>query len=113
MAEEVGNTQSISNCSNNNNSSSSSSPTTTAEEAVSSSASPTASSSDHHPNENDENDDSRSDTTTATTTATANSAIPEPIRDLLPATLSRLTAGLPMHELDIIIKEATACEDAL
>jgi len=111
MAEEVGNTQSISNCSNNNNSSSSSSPTTTAEEAVSSSASPTASSSDHHPNENDENDDSRSDTTTAT--ATANSAIPEPIRDLLPATLSRLTAGLPMHELDIIIKEATACEDAL
>lgn len=41
------------------------------------------------------------------------SVIPEPIKDLLPATLSRLTAGLPMNELDIIIKEATACEDAL
>ena len=39
--------------------------------------------------------------------------IPEPIRELLPATLSRLAAGLPMHELDIIIKEAKACEDAL
>mmetsp|Transcript_4968 Transcript_4968/g.9233 ORF Transcript_4968/g.9233 Transcript_4968/m.9233 type:complete len:353 (+) Transcript_4968:88-1146(+) len=39
--------------------------------------------------------------------------IPEPIRELLPATLSRLTAGLPLHELDIIIKEAKACEDAL
>ena len=39
--------------------------------------------------------------------------IPDAVRDLLPATLSRLTAGLPMHELDIIIREAMACEDAL
>ena len=32
---------------------------------------------------------------------------------ILPQTLFRLSAGLPIHELDIIIKEATACEDAL
>lgn len=39
--------------------------------------------------------------------------IPEAIRDILPATLSRLAAGLPMHELGVIVKEAMACEDAL
>ncbi len=35
------------------------------------------------------------------------------IHSLLPAVLSRLAAGLPMCELDVIIKEARACEDAL
>ena len=39
--------------------------------------------------------------------------ITEAIRDMLPVTLSRLAAGLPMHELDVIVKEAMACEDAL
>ncbi|KAL7532267.1 hypothetical protein ACHAWF_004066, partial [Thalassiosira exigua] len=39
--------------------------------------------------------------------------VPESIRELLPTTLSRLTSGLPVHELDTIIKEAKACEDAL
>ena len=39
--------------------------------------------------------------------------ITEAIRDMLPITLSRLVAGLPMHELDVIVKEAMACEDAL
>ena len=42
-----------------------------------------------------------------------NPIIPEQVQQLLPATLSRLTAGLPMHELNIIIKEAKACEDAM
>ena len=41
------------------------------------------------------------------------SPLPAHLRDFLPATLSRLAAGLPLHELDVIIKEATACEDAL
>jgi len=35
------------------------------------------------------------------------------VPDIGKQTLHRLTAGLPMHELDIIIKESTACEDAL
>lgn len=35
------------------------------------------------------------------------------IQKLLPTVLSRLAAGLPMHELSTIIKEACACEDAL
>lgn len=35
------------------------------------------------------------------------------IHNLLPAVLSRLAAGLPMHELSTIIKEARACEAAL
>jgi hypothetical protein len=35
------------------------------------------------------------------------------IQNLLPTVLSRLAAGLPMHELSTIIKEACACEDAL
>jgi len=35
------------------------------------------------------------------------------IQNLLPTVLSRLAAGLPMHELRTIIKEACACEDAL
>eukprot|EP00804_Cyclotella_cryptica_P015745 CCRYP_013385-RB/>CCRYP_013385-RB protein AED:0.32 eAED:0.32 QI:137/1/1/1/0.66/0.57/7/716/328 len=39
--------------------------------------------------------------------------IPESIRTLLPQTLHRLTAGLPKHELDLICKEARACEFAL
>ena len=39
--------------------------------------------------------------------------IPEGVQQILPQTLSRLSAGLPKHELDIIIKEAKACEDAL
>jgi hypothetical protein len=39
--------------------------------------------------------------------------IPESIRDMLPVTLSRLASSLPMHELDVIVKEAMACEDAL
>jgi hypothetical protein len=39
--------------------------------------------------------------------------IPESIRDMLPITLSRLAAGLPMHELEVIVKEAMACEEAL
>jgi len=68
---------------------------TAAAEAASAAA---ASAPGPHPEDDDEN---------------ASSVIPESIRELLPATLSRLTAGLPMHELDIIIKEATACEDAL
>lgn len=42
---------------------------------------------------------------------------PEPeldsIQNLLPAVLSRLAAGLPVHELSTIIKEACACEIAL
>ena len=42
-----------------------------------------------------------------------NETIPESIRTLLPQTLSRLSAGLPKHELDIICKEARACEFAL
>ena len=32
---------------------------------------------------------------------------------LLPDSLMRLASGLPMNELDIMIKEAKACEDAL
>lgn len=40
-------------------------------------------------------------------------AIPEAIRDILPGTLTRLTAGLPRTELDLICKEAKACEYAL
>jgi hypothetical protein len=39
--------------------------------------------------------------------------IPEVIRDTLTPTISRLVAGLPMHELHVIVKEAMACEDAL
>ena len=39
--------------------------------------------------------------------------IPEGVQQILPQTLSRLSAGLPKHELDIIIKEAKACEGAL
>lgn len=39
--------------------------------------------------------------------------IPDAVRDILPVTLSRLAAGLPMHELGVIVKEAMACEDAL
>ena len=39
--------------------------------------------------------------------------IPEGVQQILPQTLSRLSAGLPKHELDIIIKEARACEDGL
>ena len=42
-----------------------------------------------------------------------NESNPDHIKEMLPRTLSRLTAGLPMHELDVIIKEAKACEDAL
>jgi hypothetical protein len=42
---------------------------------------------------------------------------PEPeldtIQNLLPAVLSRIASGLPMHELSTIIKEACACENAL
>ena len=41
------------------------------------------------------------------------SPLPAHLRDFLPATLSRLAAGLPLHKLNVIIKEATACEDAL
>ena len=37
----------------------------------------------------------------------------DPIQNFLPAVLSRLAAGLPMHELITIIKEACACENAL
>lgn len=40
-------------------------------------------------------------------------ATPEYIRTILPQTLKRLTAGLPRHELDLIYKEATACEFGL
>ena len=40
-------------------------------------------------------------------------AIPEEIRTMLPQTLTRLTAGLPRSELDMICKEATACEFAM
>ena len=40
-------------------------------------------------------------------------AIPDSIRTILPKTLTRLTQGLPRHELDLICKEAKACEFAL
>ena len=40
-------------------------------------------------------------------------SINDAVQRILPQTLSRLSAGLPIHELGIIIKEATACEDAL
>ena len=40
-------------------------------------------------------------------------AIPDSIRKILPQTLTRLAEGLPRHELDLICKEATACEFAL
>lgn len=39
--------------------------------------------------------------------------IPEAVRNILPQTLTRLTAGLPRAELDLIVKEARACEFAL
>jgi hypothetical protein len=39
--------------------------------------------------------------------------ITEAIRDTLSPTISRLVAGLPMHKLYVIVKEAMACEDAL
>ncbi|EJK67630.1 hypothetical protein THAOC_11312 [Thalassiosira oceanica] len=35
------------------------------------------------------------------------------VEQLLPDALMRLASGLPMNELDIMIKEAKACEDAL
>ena len=35
------------------------------------------------------------------------------VRTMLGPTLRRLTGGLPRHELDVIVKEARACEDAL
>ena len=40
-------------------------------------------------------------------------SINDAVEHILPQTLFRLSAGLPIHELDIIIKEARACEDAL
>ena len=40
-------------------------------------------------------------------------SINDVVEHILPQTLFRLSAGLPIHELDIIIKEAMACEDAL
>ena len=35
------------------------------------------------------------------------------VEQLLPEAFMRLASGLPMNELDVIIKEAKACEDAL
>ena len=57
----------------------------------------------------------RAEAESASASAATASSRPEEkdIKEMLPRTLSRLTAGLPMHELDVIIKEAKACEDAL
>jgi hypothetical protein len=50
---------------------------------------------------------------TIATMASNNKEIPEAIREILPQTITRLTAGLPRAELDLICKEAKACEYAL
>lgn len=59
-------------------------------------------------------------TPTAPSTSTSSSKKPPPedpfdeqIRETLGPSLYRLAAGLPKYELDIIVKEARACESAL
>jgi hypothetical protein len=51
--------------------------------------------------------------TTTTTMAAATDITEEAIKSVLTPTLSRLTECLPKAELDIIIREARACENAL
>lgn len=64
------------------------------------------------------NPKSQATASTSTSSTNAKKTLPddplaEPIRQTLGPSLYRLAASLPRYELDIIVKEARACESAL